>query len=197
MRLSGKQTQHMEQVPVYPTQLAGERARQPRALVRLRLVQAPTVHRRPASWLLRHGGCVDLVSTLGGVGRDATRCLQHFKRLQWYGAYVGVVCLGLGAHACTQNTWTTRLSRTTRPAVDAAASLPTAARTAEQVAYVWRQIRGDRLADHLQRVGTNSLRPVTIRQLLNASQPHSDAQFTSDGAELSQVRTEACGVRPC
>lgn len=38
-----------------------------------------------------------------------------------------------------------------------------------------------------QRVGTNSLRPVTIRQVLNASQPHSDAPFTFDNAELSQV----------
>lgn len=38
-----------------------------------------------------------------------------------------------------------------------------------------------------QRVGTNSLRPVTIRQVLNASQPHSDAPFTFDQAELSQV----------
>ncbi|KOS15849.1 rfa2-dna replication factor 36 kda subunit [Malassezia pachydermatis] len=35
--------------------------------------------------------------------------------------------------------------------------------------------------------GTNSLRPVTIRQVLNASQPHSDAPFVFDDAELSQV----------
>lgn len=52
-------------------------------------------------------------------------------------------------------------------------------------AYVWLMVR---VSDRQQRVGTNSLRPVTIRQTLNASQPHSDAQFTSDGAELSQVR---------
>ncbi|WFD42454.1 Replication factor A protein 2 [Malassezia psittaci] len=39
----------------------------------------------------------------------------------------------------------------------------------------------------MQRVGTNSLRPVTVRQVLNASQPHSDAPFTFDGTELSQV----------
>ncbi|WFD31432.1 Replication factor A protein 2 [Malassezia sp. CBS 17886] len=38
-----------------------------------------------------------------------------------------------------------------------------------------------------QRVGTNSLRPVTVRQVLSASQPHSDAPFTFDNAELSQV----------
>ncbi|WFC93816.1 Replication factor A protein 2 [Malassezia brasiliensis] len=38
-----------------------------------------------------------------------------------------------------------------------------------------------------RRVGTNSLRPVTVRQVLNASQPHSDAPFTFDNAELSQV----------
>ncbi|CCU99187.1 unnamed protein product [Malassezia sympodialis ATCC 42132] len=38
-----------------------------------------------------------------------------------------------------------------------------------------------------QRMGTQSLRPVTVRQVLHASQPHSDAPFTFDGAELSQV----------
>lgn len=36
-------------------------------------------------------------------------------------------------------------------------------------------------------MGTQSLRPVTVRQVLHASQPHSDAPFTFDGAELSQV----------
>ena len=54
-----------------------------------------------------------------------------------------------------------------------------AARTAP-VAYVARM----RLC---QRSGTNSLRPVTVRQVLNAVQPHSDAPFTFDGTELSQV----------
>ncbi|WFD27506.1 Replication factor A protein 2 [Malassezia nana] len=38
-----------------------------------------------------------------------------------------------------------------------------------------------------RRMGTQSLRPVTVRQVLHASQPHSDAPFTFDGAELSQV----------
>ena len=38
-----------------------------------------------------------------------------------------------------------------------------------------------------QRMGTQSLRPVTVRPVLHASHPHSDAPFTFDGAELSQV----------
>ncbi|WFD36108.1 Replication factor A protein 2 [Malassezia cuniculi] len=42
-------------------------------------------------------------------------------------------------------------------------------------------------SDENKRVGTNSLRPVTLRQVLSASQPHSDAPFTFDGTELSQV----------
>ena len=82
----------------------------------------------------------------------------------------------------TQGTETIRLDRTTRREAAtwvAAASLvaPTAARKAG--GYV--------VAKLTQRVGTNSLRPVTVRQVLNASQPHSDAPFTFDDAELSQV----------
>ncbi|PWZ02361.1 replication protein A, subunit RPA32 [Testicularia cyperi] len=38
-----------------------------------------------------------------------------------------------------------------------------------------------------KRAGNNTLRPVTIRQILNASQPHPDAEFTLDGAELGQL----------
>ena len=79
----------------------------------------------------------------------------------------------------TQGTETIRLDKTTRRgAAIWAASLvvPTAARKAG--VYVESFLT--------QRVGTNSLRPVTVRQVLNASQPHSDAPFTFDNAELSQ-----------
>lgn len=38
-----------------------------------------------------------------------------------------------------------------------------------------------------QRQGNNTLRPVTIRQILNAEHPHPDAEFTLDGAELGQL----------
>ncbi|CBQ72976.1 related to RFA2-DNA replication factor A, 36 kDa subunit [Sporisorium reilianum SRZ2] len=38
-----------------------------------------------------------------------------------------------------------------------------------------------------KRAGNNTLRPVTIRQLINAEQPHPDAEFTLDGAELGQL----------
>ncbi|TKY85714.1 hypothetical protein EX895_005254 [Sporisorium graminicola] len=38
-----------------------------------------------------------------------------------------------------------------------------------------------------KRAGNNTLRPVTIRQILNAEQPHPDAEFTLDGAELGQL----------
>lgn len=38
-----------------------------------------------------------------------------------------------------------------------------------------------------KRAGNNTLRPVTIRQILNAEQPHPDADFTLDGAELGQL----------
>lgn len=38
-----------------------------------------------------------------------------------------------------------------------------------------------------KRAGNNTLRPVTIRQILNAKQPHPDAEFTLDGAELGQL----------
>lgn len=39
----------------------------------------------------------------------------------------------------------------------------------------------------LQRAGNNTLRPVTIRQIINADQPHPDADFALDGAELGQL----------
>ncbi|KAN0064808.1 Replication factor A protein 2 [Thecaphora frezii] len=38
-----------------------------------------------------------------------------------------------------------------------------------------------------KRAGTSTLRPVTIRQILNADQPHPDAEFTLDGVELGQL----------
>lgn len=38
-----------------------------------------------------------------------------------------------------------------------------------------------------QRAGNNTLRPVTIRQILNAEQPHPDAEFVLDNAELGQL----------
>ncbi|CCF52789.1 hypothetical protein NDA11_004231 [Ustilago hordei] len=38
-----------------------------------------------------------------------------------------------------------------------------------------------------KRQGNNTLRPVTIRQILNAEHPHPDAEFTLDGAELGQL----------
>ncbi|SPO25326.1 related to RFA2 - DNA replication factor A, 36 kDa subunit [Ustilago trichophora] len=38
-----------------------------------------------------------------------------------------------------------------------------------------------------KRAGNNTLRPVTVRQILNADQPHPDADFTLDGAELGQL----------
>lgn len=38
-----------------------------------------------------------------------------------------------------------------------------------------------------QRQGNNTLRPVTIRQILKAEQPHPDAEFTLDGTELGQL----------
>ncbi|KIS69230.1 uncharacterized protein UMAG_02579 [Mycosarcoma maydis] len=38
-----------------------------------------------------------------------------------------------------------------------------------------------------KKAGNNTLRPVTIRQILNAEQPHPDAEFILDGAELGQL----------
>ncbi|GAK64515.1 replication protein A, subunit RPA32 [Moesziomyces antarcticus] len=38
-----------------------------------------------------------------------------------------------------------------------------------------------------KRASNNTLRPVTIRQLINAEQPHPDADFIVDGAELGQL----------
>ncbi|EST05606.1 Replication protein A, C-terminal [Kalmanozyma brasiliensis GHG001] len=38
-----------------------------------------------------------------------------------------------------------------------------------------------------KRQGNNTLRPVTIRQILKAEQPHPDADFTLDGTELGQL----------
>ena len=38
-----------------------------------------------------------------------------------------------------------------------------------------------------KRASNNTLRPVTIRQLINAEQPHPDAEFIVDGAELGQL----------
>ncbi|EPQ30444.1 uncharacterized protein PFL1_01970 [Pseudozyma flocculosa PF-1] len=38
-----------------------------------------------------------------------------------------------------------------------------------------------------KRAGNSTLRPVTIRQILNADQPHPDADFTLDGTELGQL----------
>lgn len=48
---------------------------------------------------------------------------------------------------------------------------------------------------HLQKAGAQTLRPVTIRQILDASQPHPDAEFSLDGAELGQVRVAPKGKR--
>lgn len=39
----------------------------------------------------------------------------------------------------------------------------------------------------LQTRGTNTLRPVTIKQILEAVQPHPDAEFKIDDVELSHV----------
>lgn len=44
---------------------------------------------------------------------------------------------------------------------------------------------------HLSSQGTygkDTLRPVTILQVLNASQPHPDADFSIDGTEITQVQ---------
>jgi hypothetical protein len=41
----------------------------------------------------------------------------------------------------------------------------------------------------LQRAGGNTLRPVTIKQILDAQQAHPDAEFRIDGIEASQVST--------
>jgi replication factor A2 len=38
-----------------------------------------------------------------------------------------------------------------------------------------------------QKSGSNSLRPVTIRQILNAQQPAAEGDFTIDGVQLGQV----------
>lgn len=39
----------------------------------------------------------------------------------------------------------------------------------------------------LQARGANTLRPVTIKQVLEASQPHPEADFKIDDADLSHV----------
>lgn len=36
--------------------------------------------------------------------------------------------------------------------------------------------------------GQQTLRPLTIKQVLEASQPHPDADFSVDGVELGSVR---------
>ena len=38
----------------------------------------------------------------------------------------------------------------------------------------------------LQRAGNNTLRPVTIRQIINADQPHPDADFALDGVPAGE-----------
>lgn len=39
----------------------------------------------------------------------------------------------------------------------------------------------------MKRAGGNTLRPVTIKQIIDATQAHPDAEFRIDGAEVSQV----------
>jgi replication factor A2 len=39
----------------------------------------------------------------------------------------------------------------------------------------------------LKRAGGNTLRPVTIKQILDAQQAHPDAEFRIDGVEVGQV----------
>jgi replication factor A2 len=39
----------------------------------------------------------------------------------------------------------------------------------------------------MQRAGGNTLRPVTIKQVIDAQQAHPDAEFRIDGVEVSQV----------
>jgi hypothetical protein len=44
-----------------------------------------------------------------------------------------------------------------------------------------------RFSARLQKTAAASLRPVTIKQILTANQPHTDAEFTIDDTEPTQV----------
>lgn len=43
------------------------------------------------------------------------------------------------------------------------------------------------MIDSDQTYGKDTLRPVTIRQLLHALHPHPDAEFKVDGSDITQV----------
>ena len=47
-----------------------------------------------------------------------------------------------------------------------------------------------------KRTANQSLRPVTIKQILKAEQTHSDAELYLDGVEVSQVRLPSLGQKP-
>jgi hypothetical protein len=61
--------------------------------------------------------------------------------------------------------------------------------------------KGGRLTDkwslrqlEQQRTGTNALRPVTIAQVINATQSFAESEFYIDGAEVKDVSWEAGGI---
>lgn len=48
---------------------------------------------------------------------------------------------------------------------------------------------------HPQTRGTNTLRPVTIKQVHEAVQPHPEAEFKIDDVELSHVKSRLSSLK--
>jgi hypothetical protein len=57
----------------------------------------------------------------------------------------------------------------------------------EAARYVFMYQRLVSRVTSLQTYGKDTLRPVTIKQIIDAQQPHPDAEFKLDGHEMTQV----------